>query len=147
MDKNGFLELLKKATTIAFDFAKEFVDDNMPNEFSYSVELNASNDDPALTQFDLYPEDDDKRVEFINELEVVQLLYRKGKVPVWIDISVKCIYNNETVLRLLCAGRYSDCEDEFYYKNGGTGPFGIKSPILPIDYVQGRKFKIKVLKD
>lgn len=147
MDKYGFLDLLKKATTIAFDFAKEFVQDNLPKDFSYSVELNASYDNPTLTQFDLYPEDDNKKVEFIGEKEVVELLFRKGKIPVWIDISVECIRNNTTVLRLLCAGRYSESEDEFYYKNGGTGPFGIKSPTHPIDYLPGRKFNLKTLKD
>lgn len=35
-------------------------------------------------------------------------IFYNGKIPVRIDISVECIHQNNTVIRLLCAGRYSD---------------------------------------
>lgn len=142
MTKDDFLKLLKLSSTMSYDFAKKYVFNQLPNDFKYSVILNASCDDPSLTQFDIYPNDNDKKVELIDENEVVKLLCRKEKVPVWIDISVECVYKKTTIFNLLCAGRYSDNYEEYYYKNDGTGPFGIKSPILPFDYVEGNKFNL-----
>jgi len=62
---------------------------------------------------------------------------------VWIDISVHKLDKYTTTFKLFCAGRYSDDKEEFYYHKGGTGPFGIKSPDLPFDYIDGRKFNLK----
>ncbi|MCH5716428.1 hypothetical protein [Niabella hibiscisoli] len=143
MTKDDFLKLLRHSSTTAYDFAKNYVIDDLPNNFKYSVILNASSDDHSLTQFDIYPNDNDKQVELIKENEVAELLCRKDKVPVWIDIAVECVYKRNTIFKLLCAGRYSDNPEEFYYTGNGTGPFGVKSPNLPFDYVDGNKFELK----
>lgn len=143
MTKDEFLKLLRKSSKSSYDFAKIYVRNKLPTDFKYSAVLNSSFDDPTLTEFDIYPEDNGKMINLIDENEVVELLCRKGKVPVWIDISVESVYKNKTIFRLYCAGRYSDDEEEFYYNKQGTGSFGIKSPILPIGYVEGQKFKLK----
>lgn len=143
MTKDDFLNLLRHSSAIAYDFAKNYVLDELPKDFKYSVNLNASADDPRLTQFDIYPNDNGKIVELVEEKEVIELLCRKDKVPVWIDISVESVHKAKTIFRLLCAGRYTDNENEFYYNNNGTGPFGVKSPNLPIDYIEGKKFRLK----
>lgn len=143
MTKSEFQILLSHSSNVALDFAKKYVADNLPNNFKYSVRLNASTDDINLKQFDIYPSDNDKIVDFITEDKVVSLLNRNGKVPVWIDISVEYVHKDCTVFQLLCAGRYSANENEFYYLKGGIGPFGIKSPAFPIDYVEGVKFNLK----
>lgn len=143
MTKDYFLQLLRDSSKYSYDFAKKFVTNKLPNDFKYSVNLNVSCDDPTLIQFDMYPEDNGKRIELFDEKDVVELLYRKGKVPVWIDISVECVHKNKTIFRLDCAGRYSDDENEFYYIKQGTGSFGIKGPIFPIGYVEGQKFNLK----
>jgi hypothetical protein len=138
-----FLELLKKSTYLSLDFAKNYVLNELPKDFKYTVILNISSDDPSLKQFDVYPSDNHKKLELIGEKEVVELLCRKEKVPVWINISVETVYRNQTIFCLHCAGRYSADEDEFYYNKDQTGPFGIKSPYLPIGYKEGEKFKLK----
>lgn len=144
MTKDEFLRLLRQSSALSYDFAKEYVLDELPKDFKYTVILNASDDDPKeLPQFDIYPNDNNKKVKLISENKVVDLLCRKGKVPVWIDINVECVFRNKTIFRLLCAGRYSDNVEEFYYQKGGTGSFGIKSPYFPIDYIEGVKFKLK----
>lgn len=143
MTKDYFLQLLRDSSQYSYDFAKRYVTNKLPNDFKYSVNLNSSFDGPTLTQFDIYPEDNGKRIELVDEKEVVYLLCRKHKVPVWIDISVECVHKNKTIFRLDCAGRYSDDENEFYYNKRGTGSFGIKSPILPIGYIEGEKFRLK----
>jgi len=108
MTKDDFLKLLRHSSAIASGFAKNYVLDELPKDFTYSVTLNASSDDPSLTQFDIYPNDNGKIVELVEEKEVIELLCRKDKVPVWIDISVESVYKAKTIFRLLCAGRYSD---------------------------------------
>ncbi len=143
MTKSEFQTLLSYSSNAALDFARNYVADNLPNNFRYSVRLNVSSDDISLKQFDIYPSDKDKIVDFITADKVIDLLNRNEKVPVWIDISVEHISKKFTVFQLLCAGRYSADENEFYYLKGGTGPFGIKSPTFPIDYVEGIKFNLK----
>ncbi|MFC0428624.1 hypothetical protein [Chryseobacterium scophthalmum] len=143
MTKDEFLKLLRKSSKSSYDFAKIYVTNKLPTGFKYSADLNISFDDPTLTEFDIYPEDNGKMINLIDENEVVELLCRKGKVPVWIDISVESVYKNKTIFRLDCAGRYSDEEKEFYYNKQGTGPFGIKSPLLPSIDFNGEKFKLK----
>jgi hypothetical protein len=144
MTKAEFNILLASSSRFAYDFAKNYVADDLPSDFKYTVQLNVSRDNPGLTQFDIYPNDNDKIVELITATQVVELLCRKDKVPVWIDISVVSIYKNFTVFSLLCAGRYSADANEFYYSKQGTGPFGIKSPVFPPGYKDdGSKFKLK----
>lgn len=143
MTNEAFFELLITASQLAYDFAKDFVTDELPANFKYSVSLNQSFDDRSSTLFDFFPDDDDKSLEFIDAAEVVEVLFRNNKVPVWIDISVESTFNQHTVFRLLCAGRYSSDEQALYYAKNGTGPFGIKSPALPVDFVEGEKFKLQ----
>lgn len=143
MTKFEFQNLLSHSSNVALDFARTYVTNNFPNDFRYSVRLNASTDDINIKQFDIYPTDNDKIVDFITADTVINLLNRNGKVPVWIDISVEYVHKKFTVFLLLCAGRYSADENEFYYLKSGTGPFGIKSPTLPIDYIEGIKFNLK----
>lgn len=143
MTKDYFLQLLQESSKYSYDFAKRYVINKLPNDFKYSVKLNVSCDDLKLTQFDIYPEDHGKRIEIIDEKEVVDLLCRKDKVSVWIDISVECVHKNNTIFNLQCAGRYSNNNEEFYYNKGDTGPFGIKGPIFPIGYSEGQKFRLK----
>ncbi|KAB1153971.1 hypothetical protein F7018_15925 [Tenacibaculum aiptasiae] len=143
MTKEEFSTLINGASFISFKFAQEFLKNKLIPEFRYDVYLNMSNDNPALTQFDIYPEDNERVETGLTYKEVRDLLYRKGKVPVWIDIAVHKSDRKITTFKLLCAGRYSDDKEEYYYQSGGTGPFGIKSPNLPIGYKEGKKFRLK----
>ncbi len=143
MTKEEFLILINGASFVSFKFAQRYLKNKLVPEFRYDVHLNSSHDDPSLTQFDIYPEDNERIENGLTDKEVCELIYRKGKVPVWIDIAVHRSDKQITTFKLLCAGRYSDDSKEYYYQQGGTGPFGIKSPNLPIDYKEGQKFKLK----
>lgn len=143
MTKNEFLFHLKGASLIALKFAENYVKNKLTTDFKYNVILNVSTDDPSLIQFDIYQDDDGKMKLDLTDQEVIELLYRKGKIPVWIDINVLKSSRKSTTFNLLCAGRYSDDKKEYYYNKNGSGPFGIKSPKLPIDYKEGKKFKLK----
>lgn len=65
MTKTEFHKLFTDSSKLAFDFAKIYVLDNLPNDFKYNVRLNFSHDDPNLKQFDIYPNDNDKTVELL----------------------------------------------------------------------------------
>lgn len=143
MTKEDFLFLLLGASYASYKFAQSFVTDELPTDFRYDVHLSVSMDSPDLKQFDIYPEDNGKILKSLKDKEVMNLLCRNNKVPVWIDISVVSTKNQYTILQLLCAGRYSDNRREFYYEKNGSGPFGIKSPVFPVDYEEGTKFKLR----
>ncbi len=143
MRKVDFHFLLLGASYASFKFAEGMVSDELSTEFRYNVDLNMSHDSPDLTGFVVYPEDVGKRYEMFTAKEVVNLLCREEKVPVWVDVSVESVKQGFTVFRLLCAGRFSADAETYYYREGGSGPFGIKSPVLPPDHVEGKKFKLR----
>ena len=142
MTREEFLFHLNGASLIALKFAERYVKDKLTTDFRYNVMLNVSSDYKSLTQFDIYPEDTGIIKLDLIDKEVVELLYRKNKVPVWIDINVLKSSRKSTTFNLLCAGRFTDNKEEFYYNGNGSGPFGIKSPKLPIDFKEGNKFKL-----
>ena len=142
MTREEFLLHLNGVSLIALKFAELYVKDKLTTDFRYNVVLNVSTDDKSLTQFDIYAEDEGIIKLDLTDKEVVELLYRKNKVPVWIDINVLKSSRKSTTLNLFCAGRYTDNKEEFYYKENGSGPFGIKSPKLPVDFKEGNKFKL-----
>lgn len=142
MTEQEFRALFRKAQNQAFDFAKSFVSNDLEEKFKFDISLNESADVPRVEDFDYYPEDDNKRFKNLTEEEIVKLLFRNKKIPVWIDINVKTVRGGYTIMNLLCAGRFSGDENEYYYKKRETGPFGIKSPIFPIGLKKDSKFKV-----
>ncbi|RYE23052.1 MAG: hypothetical protein EOP51_11670 [Sphingobacteriales bacterium] len=142
MQEEVFRLLLSKATAEAKAFASRYIKNQLRENNAYRIQLNISEDDPALTQFELYPEDKGTVIEWVDSDTVLSTLLRKGKVPVWIDIAVLEIDRNTTLLSLMCAGRYSGEESQFYYRDSERAPFGVKSPNLPIDYKEGVQFAI-----
>jgi hypothetical protein len=142
MTKSEFHIYLKKSSLQAFNFAEKYVKDKLIDDFKYNLILNASNDTDCNQKFDTYPEDNGIIKLDLSEKAVLDILYRKNKVPVWIDINVLKSSKKSTTFNLLCAGRYTNLDEELYYYERGTGPFGIKSPILPNNYIEGEKFKL-----
>ena len=88
MTKSEFQNHLFKSSLLAFEFAKKYVNDELFINFKYDLILNASKDDDCSDKFDLYPEDNGIIKLSLSENEVVDILYRKDKIPVWIDINV-----------------------------------------------------------
>ena len=142
MTKEEFKFHLHGASLGAIKLAEDYIKNRLSFNIDYHLILNVSTDDPKLKNFDVYPDDKDIIYNNLSSNEVVDILYRKGKVPVWIDFNVKSSSRNKTTLRLSCAGRYSNDKEQFYYNGNGSGPFGIKSPNLPFNLKEGKKFKL-----
>lgn len=144
MTRDEFILHLKDSSLAALKFAEHYVTNELNSDIIYKVELNSSCDIGDLTSFDIYPEDNGITKFELTENEVIELLHRKNKVPVWININVLKSSKKNTTLLLMCAGRYTDSEKELYYKNeNGSTPFVIKSPRLPNDFFDEKKFSLE----
>lgn len=142
MTEQEFLFRLKGASFLALKFAENYVKDKLTTDFKYNVTFTPANMIGNIDQFDIYPEDDGITKINLSDNEVVDLLYRKNKIPIWIDINVIKVNMKITTFNLVCAGRYSENKKEYYYNDCGCAPFGIKSQTFPIGYKEGKKFKL-----
>ena len=145
MTKAEFKALLAAASGWAVQCAQAMVTQPLPRSFRYHVQLNQSYDRHATDDEIFHPEDDGKAFAGLSEDEVVALLWREGRCPEWIDISAEAVGPTYTLLNLLCCGRYSDDPDKMYYAKRGQGPFGIKSPVLPVGWKEGVRFGLKAI--
>ena len=143
MHKHDFRVLLIAASFEATRFGQQYVHDILRFSFRYIVHMNQSHDLDAEPGSVLYPEDEGKVLPIDTEEGVIDLLFRDGRCPEWIDVSVHAANPSFTVLRLLCCGRFTDERQRLYYEAGGFGPFGIKSPDLKFGMKDGDKIKLK----
>jgi hypothetical protein len=142
MTRSEFICLLTKATAASLDFARRFVENELPESVRFHVLLNQSYDGHAKADERVYPEDDGRELPFLSSEGVADLLVRDDRCPEWIDVAVEAQGDHQTLVQLLCCGRFTDDERRMYYARQGTGPFGIKSPNLPSDYVEGTRFRL-----
>ena len=128
MTKIEFLFHLQGASYQALKFAECYVKTELKTNFKYNVIFADDNADPKI------------KLNLIDK-EVIDILYINDKIPIWIDINVLKSSKSETTFNLLCSKDYSNNKEEYYYNRNGSGPFGVKSPILPPNYKEGEKFE------
>lgn len=143
MNSKDFSTYLIAASYLATKSGQEYVKERLPFEFRFDVELNQSCDNLSDQNFLMYPDDDEQTFENQCIEEVINLLSRRNHIPFWIDINVKSCTNKVTILRLCCSGSYTDNLEKMLYSDRGLGPFGVKSPDLPIGWIDGKKIKLK----
>lgn len=134
MQLSDFSRLLDVSTADAIAFAKTILLDDLPVNVAYRVFPNQSHDDNRAPDVFVYPEDSLESIDDYIEMsrdECVRFLYRDGRVPEWIDISVGSADNKLTYIDCLCCGRFTDDDERLYYVRSDRGPFGIKSPTFP----------------
>ncbi|MFY0532196.1 hypothetical protein [Nannocystis pusilla] len=148
VERAGFERRFAQAAAQARDFAREFVAERLPDAMIFRVQLNGSYDLHAGPELRLFPQDSqgagDRAWTGITGEQVVELLWRDGYVPQWVDVAVVGETGEATVIEVLACGRFIDDEAELYYDWTEVAPFGVKGPVLPIDYVQGRRFSLYV---
>jgi hypothetical protein len=136
MERSTFDYRLRAATSLAVEFARRMVRQVLPPGVDYRVYTNQSCDQQPLVDDEVvFPEDSLPEAAFHgpwSTAQVIEFLWREGRVPEWIDISVEAVVNSRTVVGLLCCGRFSARDGRLYYNvPGELPPFGIKSPVLP----------------
>lgn len=110
----------------------------VPEGDRYFIILNSSFDGNALAPGEhLFPDHDrpqvDARVARSVE-EVVERLWRDGRVPEWIDITPYEVQGDFLYSELRCCGRFTDQEALLYHRKEGYPPFHIFGPVLPVGY-------------
>ena len=143
MQKEIFHERLVRATGRSVDYARQMVRNRLPDSFLYLVHLNSSYDGNSLEAGErVFPDDVARHGACVGPASterVVELLWRDGLVPEWIDIAVSRADSAHTFMELLCCGRFTDQSEHLYYAKTDVCPFGCKSPYLPPDWEPGNE--------
>lgn len=107
MTRDEFQNRLNSAAAEAIVFARAFVENVLSDAARFHVLLNQSYDRNAAAQERLFPEEDGRAFDCLTDQEVVELLFRDGCCPEWIDVAVEGQSSTGTRVRLLCCGRYT----------------------------------------
>jgi len=131
---SDFATLLDTSTANAIAFARSMVLDELPDAFTYRVFPNQSCDEHLEPDEVIYANDSLDDIHdylLMGRDDCLGFLYRDGRIPEWIDISVGAVDYDFTYIFLRCCGRFTANDDRLYYKRFDRGPFGIKSPSIP----------------
>ena len=135
MDRGLFGERLRAASACVVGFAREYVRQELPDEVAFRVYPNQSCDDkPRRGDEVVFPADSLPMGEFLGPWsveEVIECLWRDGKVPEWIDAAVEAVNERQSIVGLHCCGRFTASQELLYYQSGDVAPFGLKSPAWP----------------
>jgi hypothetical protein len=135
MDRNIFEQHLAKATEIVLPFSREFVTNPLPSSCRYLIFPNQSYDgNPLEGDEQVFPEEALPEGEYLGPFDaarVVEHLWRNGRVPEWVNVTIYSYDERYMYLELLCCGRFSAMEEYLYHKVEGYPPFHVLGPNLP----------------
>jgi hypothetical protein len=136
--REQFAENLKRGTDSVRNNIMRYCWNELPEHDRYFVILNGSFDGNPLALGEVVFRDHDvpqtdARVARTSE-EIVEMLWRNGKIPEWIDITPYEVDGNFLFSELLCCGRFTDNEAHLYHKQEGYPPFHQFGPIQPVGY-------------
>lgn len=141
-----FAARLRDAAAVARDFARRFVEEPLPDPVVFRVRLNSYDGDSRVGDEVVFPEDGSfERAEALascDEEQVIETLWRAGRVPEWIDVSVIGETETATRVQLLCCGRFTAQDDLLYHAHEARPPFRVTGPVLPIGYEDGQRFSL-----
>lgn len=136
MHKELFAGRFWQAATRARDFARTLVLEDLPDEMRFRVELNSSYDGHPLHEDEVvFPEEggpqQSVRLLRCTGEQVIELLWREGRVPEWINLSVSMKLESLTVIEVLACGRFTANDGLLYHEGEGYPPFHVTGPALP----------------
>jgi hypothetical protein len=135
MDRDAFEERLRVAAQRAVVFARQYVRQSLPDEVGFLLLPNRSYDgNPRVGDEEVFPADSLPEGQSHGPWSVTEaagFLWRSGKVPEWIDVSVVGEDSVLSLVELRCCGRFTATEELLYHRPGGIPPFSVKSPALP----------------
>ena len=138
MDELLFRDRMLEASVKAVTWAQIHVLNRLPPSCSYLLYPNQSYDgNPLKADEEIFPADSIAFPKFIGPLgfeEACQFLWRKGKVPEWVDVSVQACDADLSYIQLRCCGRFTALQELLYHKFEGYQPFHVHSPPLPPDW-------------
>ncbi|GAA6151564.1 hypothetical protein [Pseudoteredinibacter isoporae] len=147
ISREAFERNFLDASRHALEFARTLVVDELPDKIKCIVFLGASYDGRPLIGDEItFPEDCKENMRTFESYEkVIKLLWREGKVPEWINVSVISEEKGFTNIRLDCCGRYSGDPEKIYHAQEGRAPFHVLGPPIPpgVDINMGKNTRYK----
>jgi hypothetical protein len=136
VDRNTFDVRLRTAAQQALKLARQCVRQALPDELAFLVYPNKSYDgNPRVGDEVVFPDESlhGKHHGPWSAEEVVDFLWREGKVPEWIDAYVQAEDGQRTLIALYCCGRFTAQEELLYHRHaGGVPPFQSLGPSVPL---------------
>ena len=154
MERDAFMRHLLAASARSRDFATHYVPNELPNPCRYLIDLGAPEPDRTRADGTPFPVVTircgvryERFVGPIDGEDVVEILWRDGSVPRWINIQAHSTDSEYTYLRLTCGGFESD-DNRLYYRPGFSDrlmhdlpPFQVVGPSLPLKWDQANPEK------
>lgn len=138
MTKEEFKDNFLKALDGLIPFTQEFVINDLPSEVKFIIKPNSSYDgNPLVDDEEIFPNDNvniDSQMSPCDFDNAIDYLWRNGKVPEWINVSVYRCDTNYTYVKLESCGRYSGNINNLYHVQEGRPPFHALSPSIPLNY-------------
>lgn len=136
ISRKGFASNLESSVCEARDFTRQYVTNHLPDAMRYLVCLGCSYDEAKLQENErCFPEDYAERERFAESCEeILNLLWRNGAVPEWINVMVYDADDKFTYIKLICCGRFSSEKSYMYHANEGRAPFHVLGPDLPPEH-------------
>ncbi len=135
MEKQVFLNNLLEANSVALEFTRPIVNQELPQISKVLLIPNCSYDgNPLEDDEEVFPNDSIPEGKVIGPLtleEATNRLWRNGKVPEWVNIRVYDCDDSFSYLLLESCGRFTGMSKHLYHKNEGYPPFHVQSPYLP----------------
>jgi hypothetical protein len=136
LDKTVFAERLQRAAECTRDFARTHIIEPLPDAIRFDVQLNSSYDgNPLHPDERVYPDDPECIPQHLrsglSQEEVVELLWREGAVPEWINLTVVQEADQHTLIEMDCCGRFTANEQLLYHARQGYPPFHVLGPPIP----------------
>ncbi len=130
-----FAARFEASVTSARGIARTVLIERLPEPLVFRVRLNQSYDaHPPAPGEVRYPEDSGlERAVALHRCDAataVAELWRDGRVPQWINVAVVDETGDETVVELVCCGRFTADEDRLYRAPTGPPPFNVGGPWL-----------------
>jgi hypothetical protein len=146
VDRDVFAARFIASAEATWSFARDVVAEELPAALLFRVRLNQSFDgyppEPGEVRF---PQDSVRhRAAALSKCDartVVAELWRAGRVPEWINLSVIGETGTATVIEVVCCGRFTDDETRLYHVGEGAPPFHVLGPALPPQH-DGTPFSI-----
>jgi hypothetical protein len=135
MDRTVFAARFSEAAEQSRAFAQTLVSEPLPGDVVVRVRLNRSYPGARLRPGEVtYPGDGGWEQDFaLRRCDLgtaVSVLWRDGRVPEWVNLTVVDRDESVTVIEAVCCGRFT-ADDDLLYKQSGPPPFHILGPPLP----------------
>ena len=146
MDRETFAARFLQAAVRARDFARTYIEEDLPDEMRFRLRLNSSYDANLVEGETVYPEDSvAERAKALRECAaetVVETLWRNGTVPEWADLAVMGRTEDASLLQVMVCGRFTASEGHLYHAQEGYPPFHVTGPCLPVGWQEGQRFSL-----